>query len=290
MIPITGLILTLNERENIARSLAALPKWIGVLIVDSGSTDETVEIAQSAHPSATVVTRPFDSFAAQCNFGLSQIETEWVLSIDADYILTPALIAEIAKLAPPAGVAGYTAGFNYCIHGHRLRHTVYPPRTILYRRPLAEYHDEGHGHRVHIRGAVLLLNGKVEHDDRKPLSHWIRSQDRYLAIEARHLLGRRNSEGGTRKKELNFQDRLRLRIFFAAPAMFLYLLFARGLILDGWPGWYYVFQRTIAEMLLSLRLLTEREGLEENEGGKPPETVRLKVEVGGRKAVSGRKQ
>ena len=46
--------------------------------------------------------------------------------------------------------------------------------------------------------------------------------------------------------------------------MFLYLLFGRGLILDGWPGWYYVFQRTIAEMLLSLRLLTEREGMTDN--------------------------
>ena len=52
-----------------------------------------------------------------------------------------------------------------------------------------------------------------------------------------------------------------MRIFFAPPAMFLYLLPGRGLILDGWPGWYYVMQRTIAEMLLSLRLLTEREGV-----------------------------
>jgi hypothetical protein len=58
---------------------------------------------------------------------------------------------------------------------------------------------------------------------------------------------------------------LRLKIYFAPVAMFLYLLFVRGLVLDGWPGWYYVMQRTIAEMLLSLRLLTEREKLEESE-------------------------
>ncbi len=54
------------------------------------------------------------------------------------------------------------------------------------------------------------------------------------------------------------RDRLRLKIYFAPPVMFVYLLFARGLILDGWPGWYYVMQRTLAELLLSLRLLTER--------------------------------
>ena len=65
-------------------------------------------------------------------------------------------------------------------------------------------------------------------------------------------------------RQLSAPDRLRMRIFFAPPAMFLYLLPGRGLILDGWPGWYYVMQRTIAEMLLSLRLLTERERLEEN--------------------------
>ncbi len=75
----------------------------------------------------------------------------------------------------------------------------------------------------------------------------------------------------SREKKLSFQDRLRLKIFFAAPAMFLYLLFGRGLILDGWPGWYYVMQRTIAEMLLSLRLLTERERLEGSEGRRKKE-------------------
>jgi hypothetical protein len=61
--------------------------------------------------------------------------------------------------------------------------------------------------------------------------------------------------------QLKFQDRLRRQIFFAAPAMFLYLLFGRGLILDGWPGWLYVAQRCVAELLLSMRLLIEREKL-----------------------------
>jgi hypothetical protein len=65
--------------------------------------------------------------------------------------------------------------------------------------------------------------------------------------------------------QLNFQDRLRRKIIFAAPAMFLYLLFVRGLILAGWRGWYYVCQRTIAETLLSLRLLLGREKLEAND-------------------------
>jgi len=75
--------------------------------------------------------------------------------------------------------------------------------------------------------------------------------------------GKRKGESRGVAPSLSVQDRLRLKIFFAAPAMFLYLFFWRGLILDGWPGWFYVAQRTLAELLLSIRLLTEKHRLEE---------------------------
>jgi len=254
-IEITPLILTFNEKENIARTMAGLSWAKEVLLIDSGSTDGTLEIARSAHPNVRIVTRSFDSFAGQCNFGLTRIVTPWVLSIDADYVLTGELIAELKMLEPPANVAGYSAQFWYCVFGHRLRSTIYPARTILYRHELARYEDEGHGHRVRVDGAVRALRGKIEHDDRKPLGRWIQEQDSYARIEARHLLK-------TRTEELGAQDRLRRRIYFAPLAMFWYLLVARGLFLDGWRGWYYVMQRTIAEMLLAIRLLTERERLE----------------------------
>lgn len=251
MIPITALILTFNEEKNIGRTLAALSWLDQVVIIDSFSNDQTLEIARTCHSNVIVIQRAFDSFADQCNFGLTQITTEWVLSMDADYILTPELIAEIVALNPSADVAGYSVDFRYCIFGHPLRSTVYPPRTVLYRRELAKYYDEGHGHRVTVDGKIERLSGKIDHDDRKPLTGWIQSQNDYAKLEARYLLSRSISE-------LSFQDRLRRKILLAAPAMFLYLLFGRGLILDGWPGWFYVCQRTIAELLLSLRLLIER--------------------------------
>ena len=80
-----------------------------------------------------------------------------------------------------------------------------------------------------------------------------------MTIEAQHLLS-------TPLDQLSTQDQLRRRIFLAPTVMFLYLLFARGLFLDGWRGWFYVCQRTIAEILLSLRLLIRREHLERNDG------------------------
>jgi glycosyltransferase involved in cell wall biosynthesis len=252
---ITVQILTFNEAQNIERTLRQLTWARRILLLDSFSNDETTILAKAVVPNAIIMQRPFDTFAGQCNFGLSQITTEWVLSIDADYILTPELIAEIGALDPKADIAGYSVEFRYCIFGHPLRSTLYPARTVLYRRQRAKYHDEGHGHRVTVDGTVERLAGKIDHDDRKPLSYWIRSQDAYAKIEARHLLS-------VPLTQLNFQDRLRRKIFFAPPLIFLYLLLGRGLILDGWPGWFYVGQRAIAELLLSLRLLIDRLGLE----------------------------
>ncbi len=256
MISITALILTYNEENNIRRTLLAL-KWVEhVVIIDSFSSDRTLEIAQASHPSVVIVQRAFDTHASQWNFGLEQIETPWVLSLDADYEVSSGLADEIRALDPSPEVAGYETQFEYRIFGHPLRASVYPPRVVLFQPKRSSYYDDGHTQRLRMDGAVRSLTGKIYHDDRKPLSNWIQSQNRYSKIEAKHLL----EHGG---HQLSAPDRLRRKIFFAAPAMFLYLLFLRGLILDGWPGWFYVCQRTIAELLLSLRLLIEKYNLKD---------------------------
>src|SRR5205085_2436087 len=251
---ITPLILTLDEAPNIARCLARLQWAKNVMIVDSFSRDNTEQIAGSCHPHVEIRQRRFDTHAAQWNFGLDQVITPWVLALDADYELSPELIQEVERLSSDDQISGYEAKFTYRIFGKPLRATLYPARIVLFRKERAHYVDEGHTQALQV-GNVLALSGRIYHDDRKPLSRWIRSQDSYSIIEARHLISQPNDR-------LNRQDWLRKRIFFAPLVMFLYLLFGRGLILEGWYGWYYVCQRTIAEMLLSLRLLTEREGLE----------------------------
>ena len=255
MISITPLILTFNEKENIARTLAALDWAEQILIIDSGSTDGTREIARQSHPRVHIVERAFDDHTTQWNFGIEHVPTEWVLSLDADYEPSSELTAEIRKLQPPVEIAGYSASFEFRIFGHPLRTSVYPRRTILFRRDRARYRSDGHTQLLEVNGPVLPLTGRIYHDDRKPLSRWLQSQDRYAIIEARHLLA-------TSGNQLGFQDRVRRKIFLAPPLLFLYLLFVRGLILDGWPGWFYVFQRTLAEILLSIRLLIEEKGVE----------------------------
>src|SRR5439155_2121351 len=106
-----------------------------------------------------------------------------------------------------------------------------PPRTVLYRRHKARYRDEGHGHRVQIDGRTEMLEGWIDHDDRKPLDRWLHEQSWYAMIEARHLLE-------TPKPQLNLQDRIRRRMVIAPWLVFFYTLLGKGLILDGWAGWY----------------------------------------------------
>src|SRR5215217_7735082 len=83
---ITPVIITYNEAANIARTLGRLVWARRIVVVDSGSTDETLEIIRS-YPQTELINRPFDDFASQCNFAIAQVTTTWVLSLDADYEL-----------------------------------------------------------------------------------------------------------------------------------------------------------------------------------------------------------
>src|SRR5215471_21868507 len=113
---VTVLILTYNEEPNIGRVLERLHWARRILIVDSFSTDETLAITKR-FPNVKVLQRRFDTFARQCNFGLQHISSRWVLSLDADYMLSDALVAEIKNLATTDVLRGYTVRFRYCIHG-----------------------------------------------------------------------------------------------------------------------------------------------------------------------------
>lgn len=243
---ITPLVLTFNEAPNIERTLAKLTWAREIIVLDSYSTDATEAICRR-FPNVKFLQRPFDSFAGQCNAGLEFVSTEWVLSLDADYVLTDPLLAEIGQLPPDGPMMAYIARFRYCVSGHPLRGTLYPPRPILFRTARGRYLQDGHAHRLTIDGRSKQLQGYVWHDDRKPLARWLSSQQSYARIEAEKL------SGDPVRRSL--ADRLRRWIWPAAPAAFFYTLLVKGCLFDGWPGWHYVFQRTYFEVLLSLELL-----------------------------------
>ncbi len=186
---ITPLLLTFDEAPNVGRALERLEWADRVVVVDSFSTDGTLEILART-PNVDVYQREFDSFADQCNYGLSMTRTEWVLSLDADYLCTPELIQEFRELPEEQDVAGYEVGFRYVVLGRALRASLYPPRVILHRRVRASYVQDGHAHRVRVEGDVRALDAVIEHDDRKPLGRWMESQRRYAEDEASRLTSR----------------------------------------------------------------------------------------------------
>jgi glycosyltransferase involved in cell wall biosynthesis len=247
---ITPLILTYNEAPNIARTLSKLFWARRIVVIDSGSSDGTLQIL-GGQPQVDVIEHPFSDFAGQCNFGLTQVHTPWVLSLDADYELSDALVSELAGLAVPESVTGFRARFIYRIYGRPLRGSLYPPRTVLYRKDKARYRNEGHGHRVAVAGDIGELRGMIYHDDRKSLARWLASQQRYATEEARYL-------DAMPIAKLKRSDRIR-RIGWPAPlAVLLYALLVKGCILDGWIGWYYALQRLVAESLIAIELAERR--------------------------------
>ncbi len=251
---ITPLVLCWNEAPNIARTLARLTWAAEVVVVDSGSSDATAALVAAA-PNARLVVHPFAGQAAQWRFALEEtaIATPWVLRLDADYLLDRRLLDEMAALDPPAEVAAYRIAFDYAVGRRRLRGSLYPAKEVLFRRGQARPWQDGHTERWEILGGrVERLRGRLLHDDRKPLDHWLQSQLRYLKLERDKLLAAGPG--------LDRRDRLRRRNWIAPWAVFLWCLFGKGLILQGRAGLAYAYQRALAETLLALYLLEARAG------------------------------
>jgi len=248
---ITPLILTYNESPNIGRILQRLTWAKRIVVVDSYSTDETLEILKS-FPQVDVYQRKFDTAANQGNYGLDQITTEWVLSLDADYFLTDDLIEEVKRLTPQNPINAYWVRFKYCVFGKTLRGSLYPPRKVLYRRDKARYEDDGHTQRVRVEGETARLSSYILHDDRKSLSRWLSSQDRYTLQEVKKLRE-------TPRERLSLADLIRQsKILAPVMPLFYCLIIQRGM-LDGWAGWYYALQRMLAETLLAISLIEDEQ-------------------------------
>lgn len=242
-------ILTKNESSNIRRTLSRLQRFEEVVIVDSFSDDDTLDIA-SEFSNVRIVQRPFDQHATQWNYGVQEtgIARRWILALDADYLVTDALVSELENLALNDKTVGYRANFVYCVDGKPLRGSLYPSNIVLFQRGAGEFFQDGHCQRLKVNGPEEMLNSKLLHDDRKSLSHWLAAQDRYMTLEVDVI---RNS----RFAELGWADRIRKVPGLSPLVVLFYVLFVKGAILDGRAGITYAIQRVVAEAILAIKLL-----------------------------------
>lgn len=257
---ITPLILTYNEAPNIARTMARLTWAKDVVVVDSKSTDETIE-ELARWPNVRVFTRIFDTFANQLRYAVSdtEIKTPWILRLDADFQLTDELVKELRALHPEDDTNGYSIAFDYAVFSRRLRASLYPRRPILLRQGHFNIYDRGHKDLWVVEGIVKRLRGRVIHDDWKCAGAWLNAQSSYMSRELAEI----SNGGGAR-----LRDRLRLIPPLMPIVIFLYCLFGKGLIFDGRAGLFYALQRSIAEAVLSLLVLEK--SLRAKVNSKPP--------------------
>jgi glycosyltransferase involved in cell wall biosynthesis len=242
---ITPVLLTYNEAANIRRTLAQLSWASRIVVVDSFSTDATASILRE-FANVSFYQRKFDSQARQWQFATQEtaIATPWMLALDADYVVTGALIAELATLSDDEDVAAYKIAFDYAIFSRRLAASLYPANTLLLRMGRFQVIERGHAEVWRVEGLVKRLKSKVIHDDWKSLDRWIWSQLRYMQLERESLAGRRG-----------LKTWLREHPPLMPIVVFLYCLFGKRLIFAGRAGMYYALQRSMAEAILSLLIM-----------------------------------
>lgn len=192
--PVTALVITLNEAAHIDACLASVAWADERLVVDSGSTDDTVAIARRA--GATVITHPFEGYSAQKNFGASRAANDWIVSVDADERVSPELAADMqAALASPGEFAGFRMPRVTFHLGRWIRCTDwYPDNQLrLYDRRRARWN----GRRVHesvaADGPVGRLDHELQHFAYRDIAHHLDTINKYttLAAEDMHARGRR---------------------------------------------------------------------------------------------------
>lgn len=189
MIPVTVIILTHDEAINIARCIDCLRAFDEIIVVDSGSTDGTLEILAKDYSNVRVLHHPFEDFGAQRNWALDESNPrhEWVLFVDADEFMEEPLALEISAFVaqPDEAMGAYIAGRTYFL-GRWLKYSTFFPsyQLRLLKLGRVRYRKEGHGQREVTDGPLVYLKHSWRHE---AFSHgvqqWIDRHNRYSTDE-----------------------------------------------------------------------------------------------------------
>ena len=253
---LTVLIPCKNERRNILACLESVrPIADEILVADSGSTDGTLEMLREAG-GCRIIQRDYVNSADFKNWAIPQAKHEWVLVVDADERVTPALAAEIkALLISEPRQHAYQLRRNFFFLGHQVKHGSFASATMtrLIRRDLRYARRRVHADVIVPSGKVGLLQHRLQHFTVSDLENFIERQQRYAAWSALDSFeeGKRMGIG---------------KLLTHAPLRFLQTYLLRGVFLDGIPGLivcgllaYYTFLKDIKLWSLANDLSAEGE-------------------------------
>jgi glycosyltransferase involved in cell wall biosynthesis len=271
---ISVLILTRDEEQDLPGCLDSVAWSDDVHILDSESTDRTIEIAR--HRGAIVTTRRFDAYAAQRNAGVQlPFKHPWVLVLDADERPTAELSAEMQQAVAivSENVSGFSIRRRDFLWGTWLKHAQMTPYYVRLLRVGHVHYTRDVNEIVEVNGDILELDSPLDHFAfSKGISHWIAKHNTYSSKEAELLANGNAIEGASLYQALfarNFHERrvAQKAIFYKLPGRpvikWCYMMFVRGALLDGHAGVMYATLHSFYEFLIEVKcreLLRRREG------------------------------
>ena len=274
--PLSVIILTFNEETNLEAALDSVKGWTEeVFVVDSFSTDRTVEIALAREEDGVqVVQHAFENFSAQWNWALENlpIRQPWIFKLDADERATVGLADELCRrLADPAQEeVGFIVHRRLVFMGRSLRWGgTYPNGHLrIWRTGQGRFEDREVNEHLVIQGKVGELEDPMEHHDYKSIGAWLERHNRYSSMEARALIaGNVVGEIRPRLRGLPEERRMWLRkLYYKMPlrplGYFLYRFAFRLGFLDGAAGFRFAFLHASYRYWIDLkRKEYERTGL-----------------------------
>lgn len=252
MADLTAIILTKDEEKNISACLESLRGFASrVVVVDSGSTDNTTEIAKRF--GADVLSHPYSYYAAQFNWGLENagIRTTWVLRIDADERFTPELCAECEEILEKAGsnVNGVAMDADFYFLGRLMKHGIANKRKIMiFRYGFGSLEDRKRDpHTIITCGEYASAKNHFQHYDFKDLNHYVEKYNWYTIRETQDYFAYKAgaSQDVNTEKRLRKHRKHKFSVYYRAPKFFrcfcwfCYNYYFRLGFLDGREGYIY---------------------------------------------------
>lgn len=188
---ISATVIALNEERDLPRCLESLRFADEIIVVDSGSTDRTVEVARGF--GAQVVQEPWRGYGAQKNFAMSRARSPWVLNVDADEVITPELRDEIlAEMHSPAPAAGYAVARKTFYMGRWIRHGGWYPNyvTRLVRKEKGAWTEPNVHEELRVEGELRQLRNPMLHYTFSDIADQVRTNMRYARQGALDLRGK----------------------------------------------------------------------------------------------------
>lgn len=264
-------ILTYNEALDIAACIESAQLSDDVIVVDSCSTDSTVEIAQR-YP-VRVIQHPFESHGKQRTWMLQSVPTkyDWVYILEADERMTPELFAECLEAIRTDSCIGYYAAERVMFMGRWIRHSTQYPRyqLRLMRKDAVWFDDYGHAEREVCNGATGFLQATYPHyTSGKGFSRWIEKHNRYSTDEAKetvHQLENGSVNFGKLffgQSEIERRRALKdvsLRVPCRPLIRFFYMYFFLGGCLDSMAGFHWCLLQAFYEYLIVLKVWEYRQ-------------------------------